>query len=111
MSATDDFDSQYAALTVGAGLVDFSSRTQIELTGRDGANFLHNLCTNSIRDLPAGSGREAFVLNVKGHTIGHVFIFSCPNSHVLETVPGQGAKLLAHFARYLIREDVELHDR
>lgn len=106
-----EFQSQYAALTSGAGLVDFTSRTQIELTGADRANFLHNLCTNSVRDLPAGSGREAFVLNVKGHIVGHVFIFAGPNSHIVETVPGQAEKLLAHFDRYLIREDVQLHDR
>jgi folate-binding protein YgfZ len=106
-----EFQSQYAALTSGAGLVDFTSRTQIELTGADRASFLHNLCTNSVRDLPAGSGREAFILNVKGHIVGHVFIFAGPNSYIVETVPDQAEKLLAHFDRYLIREDVQLHDR
>jgi len=106
-----EFQSQYAALTSGAGLVDFTSRTQIELTGADRASFLHNLCTNSVRDLAPGSGCEAFVLNVKGHIVGHVFIFAGPNSHVVETVRGQGERLLAHFDRYLIREQVELHDR
>ena len=112
MSHSDKlFQSQYDALTRGAGLVDFSTRTQVELAGHDRANFLHNLCTNSVRDLAAGAGREAFVLNVKGHIVGHVFIFAGANSHILETVSGQGEKLLAHFDRYLIREDVQLHDR
>src|SRR5262245_53814785 len=106
-----EFQSQYAALTSGAGVVDFTSRTQLELTGSDRASFLHNLCTNSVRDLAPGSGCEAFVLNVKGHIVGHVFIFAGSNSHVVETVPGQAEKLLAHFDRYLIREDVGLHDR
>jgi tRNA-modifying protein YgfZ len=106
-----EFQSQYAALTTGAGLVDFTSRTQLELTGADRASFLHNLCTNSVRDLAPGNGCEAFVLNVKGHIVGHVFIFAGPNSHVVETVPGQAEKLLVHFDRYLIREQVELHDR
>jgi folate-binding protein YgfZ len=106
-----DFQLQYAALASGAGLIDFISRTQLELTGNDRAIFLHNLCTNSVRDLSPGSGGEAFVLNVKGHIIGHVFIFAGPNSHVVEAVPGQAEKLLAHFDRYLIREDVGLHDR
>src|SRR5204863_2108138 len=101
----------YAAVTSGAGLVDFTARTQVELTGADRASFLHNLCTNSARDLTPGSGCEAFILNVKGHIVGHVFIFACSNSHIIETVPGQAEKLLAHFDRYLIREDVQLHDR
>ncbi len=106
-----DFEKQYSALTQAAGLVDFSSRTQIELTGTDRAKFLHNLCTNAVRDLPVGKGCEAFILNVKGHVVGHVFVFICPNSIVLETVPDQAEKLIAHFDRYLIREDVQLSDR
>ena len=106
-----EFQTQYNALTRGAGLVDFSDRTQIEFTGADRAKFLHNLCTNAVRDLPAGRGCEAFVLDVKGHIVGHVFVFVGPESIVLETVPGQAENLLAHFDRYLIREDVQLHDR
>jgi tRNA-modifying protein YgfZ len=106
-----EFATQYAALTAGVGLVDFSTCTQIEFTGKDRASFLHNLCTNNVRDLAVGAGCEAFVLNVKGHIVGHVFIFAGPESQVLEAVPGQAEALLAHFDRYLIREDVQLHDR
>ena len=106
-----EFQTQYNALSRGAGLVDLSDRTQIEFTGADRAKFLHNLCTNAVRDLPAGRGCEAFVLDVKGHIVGHVFLFVGPESVVLETVPGHAEKLLAHFDRYLIREDVQLHDR
>jgi tRNA-modifying protein YgfZ len=102
---------EYAALTQGAGLVDFSTRTQIEISGADRAQFLHNFCTNAVRDLPVGQGCEAFVLNAKGHIVGHVFAFVCPQSIVLETVPEQGEKLITHFDRYLIREDVQLADR
>ncbi|HEY2826832.1 MAG TPA: glycine cleavage T C-terminal barrel domain-containing protein [Pirellulales bacterium] len=104
------FKAQYSALTHGAGMVDFRNRTQIELTGADRAKYLHNLCTNAVRDLPAGKGCETFILNVKGHIVGHVFVFVCPDSIVLETVPNQAEKLLAHLERYLIREDVQLAD-
>jgi len=110
-TASKQFLSEYAALAGGVGVVDLSGRTQIEFTGRDRAAFLHNLCTNQVRDLPAGSGCEAFVLNVKGHVIGHVFVFATPQSHVLETVAGQAGTLMPHFERYLIREDVQLQDR
>ncbi len=107
----NEFLRQYAALRDGVGLVDFSARTQIELTGADRATFLHNLCTNAVRDLAPGSGCEAFLLNVKGHVIGHVWIFVSPHSIVLETVPGQGERIGAHLDRYLIREDVQIFDR
>lgn len=104
-------DTQYAPLTQGAGLVDFSRRTQIELTGVDRASFLHNFCTNQVRDLPIGQGCEAFILNTKGHIVGHVFVFVCPASIVLETVPNQAERLITHLDRYLIREDVQFVDR
>jgi tRNA-modifying protein YgfZ len=108
---TAEFAAQYAALTAGVGIVDFSTRTQIEFTGSDRASFLHNLCTNNVRNLAVGSGCEAFVLNVKGHIVAHVFVFAGPESHIVETVAGQAETLLKHFDRYLIREDVQLHDR
>jgi hypothetical protein len=102
---------QYLALTAGAAVVDLSQRTQLEFTGVDRAKFLHNLCTNAVQNLPAGSGCEAFVLNVKGHIVSHVWIFAGPNSLVVETVPDQAEKLLAYFERYLIRDDVQIFDR
>jgi len=103
--------SGYDALTRSVGVADLSDRTQVELTGADRANFLHNLCTNEIRKLPAGSGCEAFLLNAQGHILAHVYVFAGQDAHVLDSVPGQGAKIIAHLDRYLIREDVQLFDR
>jgi tRNA-modifying protein YgfZ len=103
--------SEYAALTGAAGMVMLDDRTQIELTGRDCAAFLHNLCTNDIKRLASGSGCEAFLCNVQGKIVGHVLVFRGGESLVLETVPGQAERLIAHLDRYLIREQVELLDR
>ncbi len=106
-----DRAAEYAALTTGVGIVDFHDRTQIELTGADRAIFLHNFTTNEIQSLKPGQGCEAFVLDVRGHTIGHVVVFCTPDSLVLDTVPGQAEKLTQHLDRYLIREQVEIYDR
>jgi tRNA-modifying protein YgfZ len=105
-----DIDPGYSALVQAAGAVELD-RTQIELTGADRATFLHNFCTNSVRDVQPGGGHEAFVLDSKGHVLGHVLLFVTPHSIVLDTVAGQGVKLIAHFERYIIREDVRLRDR
>jgi len=107
----DDPRAEYAALTTSAGLVDLSGRTRFELSGADRANFLHNLSTNDIKKLPSGSGCEAFLLDARGHVLFHVFVVCRPESLVLETVPGQEERLLAHLNRYLIRERVELRGR
>ncbi len=102
---------EYEALTSSAGLVDLSSRTQIELVGPDRQTFLHNLCTNEIRRLQPGAGCEAFLCNAQGHVLALVYVFAGADSLVIDTVPGQEEKLLAQLDRYLIREKVELRGR
>lgn len=103
--------SQYLAAQNDAALFDLHARTQIELTGADRVKFLHNFCTNDIKRLAPGEGCEAFVTNVKGRVVGHVFVFAAADALWLETVPGAEAALLQHFRRYLISEDVGLHGR
>src|SRR5437660_1325413 len=111
LAAMQGWIEQYRALTCGAGLVDFSDRTQVELSGDDRVSFLHNFCTNDIRKLPAGAGCEAFITTVQGKILAHVVVFSGPDSLVLETVPGQAEQIVQHLDRYLIREKVTLRDR
>jgi folate-binding protein YgfZ len=101
----------YRALVEATGVVDLTGRTQLELTGADRALFLHNFCTNNVRNLPDGNGAEAFILDAKGHVLGHAFLFVAPHSLVIDTVPGQSAKLSGHLDRYIIREQVEIRDR
>jgi folate-binding protein YgfZ len=108
---SDPLASEYRALTQTWGLVDVSDRTRIELTGRDRASFLNGFCTNDLRKLEPGHGCEAFLTNLKGRVIGHVFVIYGADSLVLDTVPGQAETILNHLDRYLIREDVQLHDR
>jgi len=104
-------DTEYLALTSVAGVVDCSDRTQLEITGDDRATLLHNLTTNAVRGLAVGNGCETFTLDVRGHVVGHFFVFCTPQSLVIDTVPGQAERLLPHFERYHVREQVEFHDR
>ena len=102
---------QYQTVREQVGLLRLDARTLLEVGGADRATFLHNLCTNDVRKLQPGQGCEAFFTNVQGRILGHTMVFCEPDSIVLETVPGQAEILLGHFDRYLIREDVVLHDR
>ena len=110
-ASSDDLKFQIDALLNGVGVADVSSRTQIEVTGRDRATFLHNLSTNEIRKLPVGSGCEAYFCDARGHIQAHAFIYCQAESLVIDSVPGASASLLPHLDRYLIREDVQLVDR
>jgi folate-binding protein YgfZ len=102
---------QYAALTRGAGLVDVSDRTQIEVCGDDRAKFLHNMCTQEVKKLPVGEGAEAFFTDAKGHVLAFADLFVAPHSIVIDTVPMQAAALVAHLDKYIIRDDVRLVDK
>ena len=90
---------------------DVSDRTQIELTGADRAKFLNGFCTNDIKSLSPGSGCEAFLTNVKGRVLGHLFVFAGADSLWIDTIPGQEVVIINHLDRYLIREDVQLLGR
>lgn len=106
-----DPNGEYETLRSSTGLVECSARTQVELTGNDRAKFLHNLCTNEIRKLVSGQGCEALLLDARGHIQFHALVYAGDESLVLDTVPGQAERLLGHLDRYLIREQVVLHDR
>ncbi len=106
-----DPGTEYAAITSSTAVVDFSDRTLVELVGADRAAFLHNMCTNEIRKLPAGSGCEAFLTDASAKILAYVWVAAGPQTLVLETVHGQAPRLLKHLGRYIIREDVQLIDR
>ena len=106
-----DAASEYAAARSTAALFDLSDRTQIEITGADRAKFLHNFCTNDVRGLQPGQGCEAFICNVQGKILGHVFIFVAPDSIVIDTVASAAPALLKHLEKYHITEDVSFQDR
>ena len=107
----DNLLAEVQSLTVGAGFVSLDDRTLIELTGDDCIAFFQNLCTNDIRRLQPGQGCEAFLCDVRGKTVGHVFALLQSDSLVVSTTGGQAEKLMAHLEKYHITEDVQLTDR
>lgn len=74
MNPTPEFLARHEALVSGAGVVDVSDRTRLEVVGPDAAAFLHSFCTNDIKKLQVGEGCEAFITSPQGKTLGHVLI-------------------------------------
>ena len=103
--------AEYRKAKNEAALFDLSDRTNIKITGKDRVTFLQNFCTNDIRKLNPGEGCEAFITSIKGRVLGHVFVFVEADAIWLETVPHAAGPLLEHLGKYLLAEDVELHDR
>ena len=103
--------TEYVAAREDAVVFDVSDRAQIEMTGSDARKFLNNFCTNDINRLAAGEGCEAFVTDVKGRVLAHVFVFVSNDAVSIDATPGSEASLLSHFDRHLFREDVRTNSR
>jgi folate-binding protein YgfZ len=109
-----DAVAEYRQTCEQAGLFDLSHRGKIKLTGRDALSFLHNLCTNDIKNLPAGAGREAFLCNaqarVVAHLLAHRVSWQGEDALWLDVAPGLAEKVCKHLNHYLISEEVESTD-
>jgi folate-binding protein YgfZ len=100
----------YQHLTTGCGLLDLSSRSRVEITGKDRVQFLHSFCTNDIKRLKEGEGCEAFLTNHQGKTVGYVYVRILPAAIVLDAAPGQAERMIEHLNRFVISDRVEFRD-
>ena len=102
----------YEAAHESAALFDWQTRAKVELAGRDAREFLHNLCTQDVKNLAVGDTREAFLTTAKARVIAHLWITHREtNVLLLDFAAGQAEKVLEHLNRYLISEQVEVVDR
>lgn len=102
---------EFIAATQRTAIFRLGHRTQLELTGKDRQKYLHNFCTNEIRNLQPGQSCEAFVTTIQGKIKAHIFVFAQPDSLWIDAEPGSEDLLYAHLDKYLITEDVEFHRR
>jgi folate-binding protein YgfZ len=105
---TGDVRSEFEALLSGCGFYDLSSRVKIALTGGDRVRWLNGMVTNNIRDLAAGRGVYAFLLNPQGHILGDLYAYNQGESLMIDSDQFQSEKLLATFDHYIIMDDVEV---
>jgi folate-binding protein YgfZ len=85
--------------------------TAIAFTGNDRLKWLNNLVTNDLRGLRTDSPVECFITDVKGRTLSHGLVYDLDQAIVyLSWGARQADKLLSHFDRYIIREDVQMSD-
>ncbi len=107
-----DEAGEYRAALEGTAIFDLSDRATIELRGRDARAFLHNLCTNDIKNLPVGASCEAFLTTAKARIVAHIWVYQVAGSSLLlDAAPGMAETVLAHLDHYLISEQVDLVNR
>src|SRR5262245_58348628 len=108
--------TDYEHARTDAAVFDLSHHGRIELTGPDAFSFLHNLCSNDVLHLAAGTGCEAFLLNVKARVVAYVYLdhLARPAGTPglwLDVGPVPAEPVLKHLDRFLISEQVEMADR
>jgi len=103
-----DPQGEFDALRIGSGVRDLGFRARISLAGSDRVRWMNGMVTNNIRDLAAGRGVYAFLLNPQGRILGDMLVFNEGETLTVETDRSQVEKILATFDHYIIMDDVEV---
>ena len=112
MRATAEPESQYLAVTEGAGLIDRSQRGKIDLSGPDAIEYLQGQVTNDIEALPVGTGCYAALLNPKGRILSDARVLvRDPQRLWLDTEQSSLEVALSELRTYKIGRKVEVADR
>lgn len=85
-----------------------SALARLIVTGKDRAKYLHNFCTNQIKELPSGKACEAFFCDVKARVIAHGYVLAFDETLEIWMLGGDEAGVLKHLNRYIITEDVTI---
>ena len=93
------------------GFVQLDNVGLLMSSGTDCKKHLHSFCTNEILKTKDGDVVEAFVLDAKGKTIGHIHALIREDAILQIAINGQNEVLHNHLDRYVIREEVEFEDQ
>ena len=96
------------ALRSGCGIFDLAWRGKITASGKDRVRWLHNMVTNTVRDLPPNRGNYNLVLNAQGRIQGDLYIYNHGESLILDTDRSQVETLMNTLKRFIIMDKVEL---
>jgi tRNA-modifying protein YgfZ len=102
--------NDYKVLVEGAGFVDFSDRGRLCLIGADRQTFINGQVTNNVKDLRAGQGCYAALVNAKGKMICDLNIFVLADEILLDFEAGLVAKVTERLEKFIIADDVQIVD-
>jgi folate-binding protein YgfZ len=105
-----DARAEFQALLSACGLYDLSWRAKIAVTGGDRVRWMNGMVSNNVRDLAAGHGVYAFMLNAQGRIQADLYVFQRGDSLLVDIEGGQRDRVLQLFDHYIIADDVEVAD-
>ncbi|MCI4371804.1 MAG: hypothetical protein L3J78_04070, partial [Thermoplasmata archaeon] len=103
-------DAEVHAVRTRAGMIDFSDRAKIELTGSERVTFLDGLVTADIKVLAPGTSVYALLLNEKSRVLGDARVYALADSLILDTEAAQKDSILRILEKARVSDDVEFRD-
>src|SRR5256885_3733234 len=102
--------NDYQALTEGAAFIDFSSRGRLCLVGNDRQAFINGQVTNNVKDLRAGQGCYAALVNAKGKMTTDLNVFVLQDEILLDFETGLSQIVKDRLEKFIIADDVQIVD-
>lgn len=102
--------SEYEAVCNSAGIFDLANRSMLQFTGDDRLSYLQGMLSNDLRPLKMFDGQQAAILTQQGKVIADVRVLCSLNSYYLDFWEPLKEKIVTHLNRYLVADDVEIHD-
>src|SRR5262245_13027114 len=109
-SGRSELEREYFDVVAHAGLFDRSSRGRFQLAGKDALEWLNSLITNDMKSLRPGTGMRAVLTTPKGRVIDDLVVLLAADLLLVGTDASTRDKVRDWFARYIIREDVQVTD-
>ncbi|HEX4662972.1 MAG TPA: folate-binding protein, partial [Terriglobales bacterium] len=103
-----DTRAGFLALRSRCGVYDLSDRAKISVTGGDRVRWLNGMASNNIRDLAVGHGVYAFLLNAQGRIQADLYAYNFGDSFILDVDGRHVERVLSHFDKFIIMDDVEV---
>jgi folate-binding protein YgfZ len=98
------------ALVRSAGVFDVGYRTFLRATGKDRVRWLNGMITQTVKGLTPGQTGYTLVLSPQGRIQGDGDVLFYDDHLELETDRSQVERLLGHLRRFIIMDDVQLHE-
>jgi len=80
------------------------------IAGTDRLRFLNGQITNDLRKASETSAIEACILNAKGKTNAHIFVFASGESFSVDAAADLRETLKVRLEHYVIADDVQIED-
>jgi folate-binding protein YgfZ len=101
----------YEEARSSAAFFPVTDGARLRLVGPDSQDFLNRLVSNEVKALPPGHGVYATMLDINGRMLADLWAWVLDTDNVLvETAAAAKPALMAALDKYLIMEQVEIHD-